>query len=215
MASIALISACGKSDYEPTSYGSFSVYNASPTLATYDAYLNGRKLNTAALPYAGGVKYNQLIQGSYEVKFTVAGETAPLYTKSGITVGNNSISTLYLVGTSDNFDALLTSDETSNTSIEKSYVRFINLSPDAPALNHGIKDETTDLATDKAYKTYSDFIALEPGEKVFEIKEGSTVKTTINKNLVRGNFYTIIAGGKVTPANDNEKPFNGQIVLHQ
>ena len=196
MASIALISACGKSDYEPTSYGSFSVYNASPTLATYDAYLNGRKLNTAALPYAGGVKYNQLIQGSYEVKFTVAGETAPLYTKSGITVGNNSISTLYLVGTSDNFDALLTSDETSNTSIEKSYVRFINLSPDAPALNLGIKDETTDLATDKAYKTYSDFIALNQVKKYLRLKKVPQLKPPLTKTWWEAIFIPLLLAEK-------------------
>jgi len=214
---ITLFSACGGSDTETPNYGSLSVYNASPTLATYDVYLNGTKLNSAALPYAGGVKYSQLVQGTYEVKYTVATETAAIYTKSGIAVGDNSVATLYLIGTSGNFDGLLVSDVTSNTSTEKSYVRFINLSPDAPALDLGIKDATSDLATEKVYKAYSNFIAVDPGAKTFEIKDNSsgTVKTTIDRTLVAGSFYTIIAGGKVTPATDLEKPFNGQIILHQ
>ncbi len=216
MATMALISACGKDDTPVLAYGSFSVYNTSPTLATYDVYLNGSKLNSAALPYAGGVKYSQLVAGTYETKFTVASETAALYTKS-ITVSKNSISTLYLIGTSNSFDGLLVSDETTNVSNDKAYVRFINVSPDATALDLGIKDATSNLASNKAFKAYSEFVAVEPGTKVFEIKEATTpnIKATVEKTLVKGGFYTILAGGKVTPSNDLEKPFNGQILTHQ
>lgn len=214
---ITLFSACGGSDTETPNYGSLSVYNTSPTLATYDVYLNGTKLNGAALPYAGGVKYSQLVKGTYEVKYTIATETAAIYTKSGIAVGDNSISTLYLIGTSGNFDGLLVSDELANASAEKAYIRFINLSPDAPALDLRIKDETTNLASNKPYKEHSGFIAVDAGAKVFEIKEtaSATVKATIDRTLVKGSFYTIIAGGKVNPNGSLEKPFNGQIILHQ
>jgi hypothetical protein len=215
---IALLTACGKSDTEVPNIGSFSVYNTSPTLTTYDVYINGAKLNTAAaLPYAGGVKYTQLTQGTYEAKFTVANETAAVYTKSNIAVGNNVFSTLYLTGTAGNFDGLLLTDDFSNASTEKAYVRFINLSPDAPALDLAIKDATTSLTTNKAYKAYSGFVAVDPGAKVLEIKltNGATVKASINETLVKSTFYTVIAGGKVTPSNDMERPFNGQILKHQ
>lgn len=213
---VTLISSCGKSDTEVTEYGVLSVYNASPSLGTYDVYINGSKLNTAALPYAGGVKYTQLITGTYETKFTIANETASIYTKTGISVGSNSVSTLYLTGTTGSFDGLLVSDNFTGASNDKAYVRFINLSPDAPALDLSIKDATTNLTTNKVYKTYSEFTAVDAGSKDFEIKETSsgTVKATVNRSLVNGSFYTIIAGGKVTP-DANERAFNGQVILHQ
>ena len=212
-----LLAACGKGDNEVPNYGSLSIYNASPTLSTYDVYLNGSKLNAANLPYGGGVKYTQLPQGTYEAKFNVAGETAAVYTKTGISVANNNFSTLYLTGTAGNFDGLLLADDFSNTSAEKAYVRFVNLSPDAPALDLHVKDATSNLISNKKYKEYSGFTEIEAGSKTFEIKENvsGTVKTTLEStNFVKGYFYTIIAGGKVG-AGANERLFNGQIIQHR
>lgn len=215
IAAVTLISACGKSDTEVINYGSLSIYNTSPTSATYDAYINSTKANSVALPYAGGIKYAQLNTGTYDIKFTTAGETASIYTKN-VSVATSVFSSLYLVGTSGNFDGLFLTDDFSNTSTEKAYVRFINLSPDAAALDLGIKDATTNLATNKAYKAYSGFVAIDPGAKVLEIKGASTttVKATVDRTFVKGTFYTVIAGGKVTPGT-NERAFNGQIIVHQ
>ena len=212
-----LLAACGKGDNEVPNYGSLSIYNASPTLSTYDVYLNGSKLNAANLPYGGGVKYTQLPQGTYEAKFNVAGETAAVYTKTGISVANNNFSTLYLTGTAGNFDGLLLADDFSNTSVEKAFVRFVNLSPDAPALDLHVKDATSNLISNKKYKEYSGFTEIEAGSKTFEIKENTsgTVKTTLEStNFVKGYFYTIIAGGKIA-AGTNERLFNGQIIQHR
>lgn len=213
---VTLLSACGKDEAQVTEYATLSVYNASPSSATYDVYINGSKLNSAALPYAGGVKYTQLTTGTYEAKFTVASETASIYTKAGIALGNNSVSTLYLTGTAGNFDGLLVSDNFTGTSNDKAYVRFINLSPDATALDLRIKDATSNLASNQAYKGNSNFTAVDAGAKVFEIKEtaATAVKTTVQQTLVNGKFYTVIAGGKFTP-NTNETPFNGKVIIHQ
>lgn len=212
-----LLFACGKSDNEVPNYGSLSVYNASPSLSTYDVYLNGSKLNTVNLPYGGGVKYTQLPQGTYEAKFNIAGETAAVYTKTGISVANNNFSTLYLTGTAGNFDGLLLTDDFANTSTEKAYVRFINLSPDAAALDLHVKDATGNLIVNKKYKEYSGFTAIDAGSVTFEIKDNvsGAIKTTLEPTtFAKANFYTIIAGGKVT-AGTNERLFNGQIIQHR
>jgi len=211
-----LLAACGKSDEVQINVGTLSVYNTSPTATTYDVYLNGSKLNSAALPLGGGVKYTQLAQGTYEAKFTVASETAAVYTKSGISVGNNAFSTLYLTGTTGNFDGLLLADNFGTPNTEKAYVRFINLSPDAPALDLNVKDGAA-VTTNKAYKAASEFIAVDPGAKVFELKEtvGGNVKNTLESTtLVKATFYTVIARGKVTPG-ANERNFGGQVITHQ
>ena len=214
---IVLVSSCKGKEDPQQAFGSFSVYNVSPTFTTYDAYLNGSKLNSAALPFGGGTKYAQFNQGTYEAKFTVAGALEPVYTKSAISIGNSAFSTLYLTGTAGNFDGLLLQDDIGNFTIEKSYVRFINLSPDAPALDLKIKDGAT-ITTNKAYKGYSGFVAVDPGAKVFEIKDAitGTVKATLESTtLAKTSFYTVISRGKITPNGSLEHSFGGQIILHK
>jgi major membrane immunogen (membrane-anchored lipoprotein) len=217
IAAVTLISACGKSDETPINIGSFSVYNASPTFSTYDIYLNGSRLNSAALPFGGGVKYTQLAQGTYDAKFTVAGETTSIYTKTGISIGNSAFTTLYLTGTTGNFDGVLVPDDFGSPAADKAYVRFINLSPDAPALDLKIKDGAV-VTTNKAYKAYGGFTAVDPGAKIFEIKEtvSGNVKSTLESaTLGKATFYTIISRGKLTPAGPLERSFGGQVIVHQ
>ena len=212
-----LLFGCKIKDETPPSFGLLSVYNLSPTFATYDVMVNDRKLNTADLPYGGGVKYTQFNTGAYQVKFNTAGTNNNIFTKNGLSITQSSFQTLYLAGTAGNFDGLLVDDNFPNSALDKAYVRFINLSPDAPALDLGVKDVATALTTNKAYKTNSSFMAIDEGAKVFQIKETSsgTVKITLESiNLSKGSFYTIVAGGKVIPNGTLERSFNGQIILH-
>ncbi len=212
-----LLSGCKIKDETPPSYGLLSLYNLSPTLATYDVTVNDRKLNTADLPYGGGVKYMQFDIGTYQVRFNTAGTNENIFTKNGVSITQNSFQTLYLAGSTGNFDGLLVDDNFPNSALDKAYVRFINLSPDAPALDLGVKDIATALSTNKAYKTNSSFMAIDEGVKVFQIKETSsgTVKITLESiTLSKGSFYTIVAGGKISPNGNLERSFNGQIILH-
>lgn len=215
---LALTSACKHKDDVIPEIGSLSIYNISPTFNTYDVSINSVKVNTAALPFGGGTKYSQLPVGIYAAQFNTAGSADNVYTKSGVSIGVSAFHTLYLLGTAGNFDGLSVQDNFANTSITKAYVRFINLSPDAPALSLTIKDVVAPITTSKTYKSYSDFVELEPGVKVFEIKEtssGTVTSTLESSNFVAGKFYTIISRGKVNPASSLERPFSGQIILHQ
>lgn len=218
IAAISFLPACKGGDTPTVNVGTISVFNASPTLATYDVYLNDLKFNTVALPLGGGVKYTQITPNTYTAKFTVAGSSDAVYTKSGLSISNNSFSTLYLVGTPGNFDGLFIADNFGTPAADKAYVRFINLSPDAPALDLAVKDATSSLVTNKAYKQHGEFTATAPEATVFTLKETSsgTVKTTLESaTLKAGFFYTIIARGKITPANGSERAFSGQVILHQ
>ena len=215
---ISISSACKHKEIVTPPIGSLAIYNMSPTFSTYDVSMNGLKLNTAALPFGGGIKYTQVLAGNYAVKFSTAGGTDNVYTKDGVVVGSNTFHSIYLLGTNGNFEALTIPDNFENTTITKTYVRFINLSPDANALSLSIKDATAPIIANKNYKAYGNFVELEPGAKIFEVKEGATgiVKSTLEStNLETGKFYTIIARGKVNPANSLEHKFSSQIILHQ
>ena len=215
---LMLSSACKRSEEALPLAGSLSIYNLSPTFATYDASINGLKVNTAAIPFGGGTKYLQLPVANYAVKFNTAGAKDNVFTKDGLAITENAFNTLYLLGTSGNFEALYVADNFENTTIAKTYVRFINLASDAPALDLFIKDNANAIATNKTYKNHGGFVALEPGTNSLEIKETSsgTLKASLEAtNFEAGKFYTVISRGKVSPSSSLEHAFSGQIVVHQ
>ncbi len=211
---VSLLFSCKTEPAAEVNVGSFRVYNVSPTLSTYDVYINDKKFNSGALPFGGGVKYATLAAGSYDIKFTTAGESQSVLTANGVTIGKNLGHSLFLVGVQPNLDKVYMVDEYPNAEMKKSYVRFVNLSEDAPALELTMND--TSLVANKTYKSYSDFMPINPGNKVFAIKDASSTKTTLESTkLSGGHFYTIISRGKLNPANEFERSFSGQIIINQ
>lgn len=216
---VAGFTAC-KSTYEPQpNVGYFSVYNLSPSYATYDIYYNQSKQNTASIPFGGGINYKQLVQGEYELKFTTATYPDDMkYKKTGLAIGDNVFSSFYLCGTEGNLDGLwLTDSFGSATAADKSYIRFVNLSPDAPTLDLRLKDSTTVIFSNKGYKEYSEFIPVKTGVTTYEIVDhnsGTVLSTLEPKTLHDRYFYTIVAGGKIAPT-DMERTFRGLILTNQ
>lgn len=55
---IVALNSCKKQVTETTQYPYLSLINASPTLATYDMYLNNSKVNSGAMPFSGQMIIN-------------------------------------------------------------------------------------------------------------------------------------------------------------
>ncbi len=155
---ITLIS-CQKEEVDNTAYTAISFVNGSPTAATYDVYLGANKVNPAALPLGGSVPYGQqIIAGNYDVKFTIAGRGESVYTKP-VNLTQNNFQTFFLVGSTNSFDGILTVDDLKATSSTQAFVRFVNLSPDAPALTLGITGGAA-VGTSQAFKGVGSFETL-------------------------------------------------------
>src|SRR6187402_403697 len=75
------ISSC-KKETEDVIYSQLSIVNMSPTVATYDVYLNDGKINAAALPFGGSISYGQKQISTYTLKFTTPNRPENLFSKS-------------------------------------------------------------------------------------------------------------------------------------
>lgn len=206
-----------KTDEETIVPASFiSVFNASPTAATYDVYLNDVKFNTVALPFGGGTAYAGKPVGNYNIKLTVADRIESVITKS-VSLAENKYYSYYFINKPSDLDGLLINDEVGATSADKAFVRFVNLSPDAPALDLATSTGTS-WATDKAFKQYSGFTQVAPGATILVLKDkatGGTKSTLESFTFVAGGYYTVIARGLVTPASSSENSFSGQVLIHK
>ena len=209
---ITLIS-CKKEEVDDTAYTAVAVVNASPTAATYDVYLGATKLNTAALPLGGGIAYVQQIAGNYDLKFTVAGRGESVYTKS-VSLAQNSFQTFFLVGSPSSFDGVFAVDNLAATSTTQAFVRFVNLSPDAPALTLGITGGAA-VGTSQSFKGVGSFVPVATGAQSFELKDNSSVvrATLTGVNLVANGYYTVIARGLVTPVSSSDLPLAAQLIV--
>lgn len=216
LATITFLSACKKnSTTDNTEITALSVYNFVPTVGTYDVYLNDGKMNIAALPFGGGLKYATVANVSNTVKFTIAGNANSILTKA-ITLSTNNYGTLFLVGNTSNLETVYTTDAVKAGSADKAYIRLANFSPDAPAIDLAVNGGST-LTTNKAYKVVGDFVEVTPGTFTFDIKAstgGQTLAQKTDVTLSSGAFYTIALGGLNTPAN-NERALTAVVYQQQ
>jgi len=217
LVALFLFTGCKKEETTDTTISYLRVINAVPSLATYNVYLSGTALNSAALPFAGATSYGSHAPGTYSLKFTTASSTEGLFTKS-ISLNQSSYQSFYLINRPNALDNLLISDDYGTTASDKAYIRFINLSPDAPAMDLLKTDATTSYTTGKTYKTFSGFIAVDPGKFTLSTKiTSSGVVKAISESVTfaAGFHYDVICGGLVAPANDTERPLSLTVKLIQ
>jgi hypothetical protein len=215
LAAFTALTSCKKTETADPTIAYIRVINTSPSLATYNAYFNGTIVNTAALPFGGSASYTAYAAGSYSLKFTTASSTESVLTKT-VALSASTYYSSYLINKPAALDIYTIGDDLSLPATDKAYIRFINLSPDAPALDLAKTSATTTLITNKAFKNASGFIAVDAGTYTFDAKETSsgTVKaTSASTSFLAGYHYDIICGGLVTPANDTERALNLQAIL--
>lgn len=218
LGSAVFFNSCKKSEEVMVEkYAYVRVVNASPGLGTYNVYANEQIMNniTSAIPFGGTIAYKTFSPGKHTFKFTTAGSITSLFTKE-ISVNANEVSSYYLIGKPGQLDGLLVFDANQDVSLStKSFIRFINLSPDAPALDLNIVG-AANVTTNKAYKAYSNYAEVEAKKYSFEIKDSATgvVKATLTDvDFAAGRYYTIIARGLVSPG-VNEQPFSAQSIIN-
>lgn len=213
--SVLSLSACKGKEQPVVNTSNLRIINVSPTGATFNVYLNDKKANAAALPFSGATGYLQAEPGTYAVKLTTATDVQSLLTKT-VAISKDIAYSYYVIDRAPNLDGLLITDDMSMATLDKTYVKFINLSVDAPALDLKIKDGAS-ITTGKAYKASSTFTGFEAKTYTLEIKDTNTgvVKATLSDvALAAGRFYTIVAKGLLTPGN-NEQAFSVQAYINQ
>ena len=213
---ILLFSSCKKVEEDTTGLSSLTIINASPTLATYNAYLDGTKVVEGALPFGGVIPYATLTAGDHTLKFTAESDLTALLTKTIATDANKAYS-FFVINKNENLDGLLISDSPESYSTEKAFIRFVNLSSDAPALDLSLNNDATNLVTNKSYKEVSGFTEITPGTYSFDTKNavaGTVMSTLSSTVLAAGQYYTVMAIGLVQP-NDVEESFKLQIYTHK
>jgi hypothetical protein len=203
-----LLGSCMKDeDVQPQQpVAGLSIVQASPTTETLDFYVD----NTRAafdLAYTKKIDYLNLFPGNRKLSITKKGIQTSLLSEQ-LTLKDYIGYSLFIVDKLETVKFLLLEDDLSKPSAGKAKVRFVNLSPDAPALNLAIGGKETDLVTNKLFKEYSTFTEIDAAPKVtFNVKNKETgvLETSIaDIKIEAGAIYTIWVKG-LRAATDDKK----------
>jgi hypothetical protein len=209
LAITTLLGSCMKDeDIQPQQpVSGLSIVHASPTTENLDVYVDNTKA-VADLAYTKKVDYLNLFPGNRKLTITKKGIQTPLFAEQ-LTLKDYFGYTLFIVDQLETVKFLFLEDDLTKPATGKAKVRFVNLSPDAPALNLSIAGKETDLVTNKLFKEYSTFAEIDAAEKVtFNVKNKGTggLETSLTDvKIEAGGIYTIwVKGLKATTTGDTK-----------
>ena len=173
---------------------------ASPDVAAADVVLSGGAQSiplSENLAFAGGTGYTEVISGTYTVQFTNPSSATPFASASNIALMANTDYTVALVGRAGSLQAIRVTDENRPLPEDAALVRFVNLSPDAPAVD--LTQSTGRHFADKvSFKAASKYISLDAGAYDLEARVADTdtiLARTSGLAFAKGNVYTVFLMG--------------------
>lgn len=199
------LSSCLKGG-EPTEIqvAKLAFLNASPESEGFDVGLDQRLVNSVssennAFAYGDTLGYFNAFPGQRWVRIfepeAAAGEQPLAQGVINLTPGQAY--TVYVTGHGE-LGLVASNDDLGAPATGKAKIRFINLSPDAPSLDFGIRGEEALIGSDKAFEKYSDFVEVDAGEAyTFDIAahESGDLAHSFSLTLDEGGIYTIWAKG--------------------
>ena len=202
------LSACSKDDDNvPQDISGLSVIHASPTTEKLDLLVDAKKANTADFGYTNKMDYINVISGKRKISITKKGVTTALLSDS-LTFKPQFGYSLFVIDKFETVKFLFLEDDLTQPATGKARIRFVNASPDAPALNLAIAGKETDIFTNKLFKEFSAFESIDAAEKVtFNVKNkatGATEATIADVKIEAGKIYTIWVKGLKAATDDTK-----------
>ncbi len=171
--------------------------NASQDAPAVDVDVLGTTIFSSVI-FSDTTSYLPLEAGELEVQLSESGSSNPLTTAS-LDLPPNSDNTLILYGPAGDPKTFYLADDNTIPVFGKVRVRFVHLSPDAPAAGGSLTIESQGgpaWFSDVPYESASDYITVEAGAYTLEVRsEGIVTPTLIYPNITfsEGSVVTLIA----------------------
>ncbi len=184
------------------SMGYVRVIHTVPDAPNVDIYAND-ELIISDLAYGNYTDYLSIPEGTYKISLYVAGTKKSPVLANMLTVNKNTILTVAAVGMLSEIGLLAIKDANESKELDKAQIRFLHLSPNAPAVDITLPNGTV-VFRNVSYKQVTQYIDVEPMNYTLQVRVAGTsnvVLTVPNINLIADKYYTVYAIGLV-----DEKP---------
>ncbi|MBN1301611.1 MAG: DUF4397 domain-containing protein [Melioribacteraceae bacterium] len=218
LASSVVMMGCSDDDKDnpvvPTAEtASVKVVHASPDAPGVDLYVDG-ELAGANLTYPNNTGYLEVEAGTRKVQVNVAGTTTTVI-EADLPIQANVNYSVFAVDGVSNLTPLVIMDDLTNPSAGNSHVRFLHLSPDAPAVDITTTDGTV-VFGDYTFKEYSAFTPLPSANYDLQVRLAGTETVVLELpgiSLQNGRIYTVFAKGFV--AGNGSQALGAEIIINK
>ncbi len=176
--------------------GYVRVMHTVPNAPNVDIYVDDEMI-IENLAYGDFTDYLPVQEGTYKVSLYVTGtQDAPII-ENMLPVERDVMLTVAAVGTPDNIGLLSITDANGEIVQGRAMVRFIHLSPDAPAVDITLPDGTV-IFPNVAFKQITPYIAADPMNLTLQVRPAGSTDIVLeipNIPLSEDSFNTIYAVG--------------------
>lgn len=183
----------------PTPKSKILVVHASPDAPKVDILLDNSFVDTLSFPR--NTSYIEINSGTRNVKVRATGTTI-IPIDANVNFDANKNYSIFAVDSLSKVSALITVDDLSTPASGKAHVRFIHLSPDAPAVNIIANGSVTLFSNRTFNKTITAseqaFTPVDAGTYNLQVRtsEGNVLALDLpGITLTAGKIYTIFAKG--------------------
>ena len=180
-----------------TLFGYIRFLNASPGESRVDIYVNGRKVADSLL-YRNFTEYMKVFPGQYRVAVYAAGTRRNPLAVTMLRVRANDIITMAVIGLAGDISTQTINDSRRFLNRNHAYVRFVQLSPNAPTMD-AYWDDALVLA-ELNYQDVSRYLQTAAGSHNLKMRDslsGASLVESPDVSVESGKAYTIYIVGDI------------------
>lgn len=197
----------------PAAKSKVLVTHASPDAPGVDLLVDNAVAGTN-LTFPNSTGYLEVNSGTRNVKVNVTG-TSTTALEANLNLAQDKNYSVFAVNNVAAIEALVLEDNLTSPATGKAHVRFIHLSPDAPAVDITLTDGTVVLG-DYIFKEASAFTPLDAGSYDLQVRLAGTSTVVLDLPgiaLTAGKIYTVFAKGLV--AGSGSQALGAQIIVNK
>jgi len=211
IASITMLSSCE----DEKTYADVMVVHASPDAPGVDLLIDDVKKNSAPLDYPDNTGYLSLESGTVNIKVNVAG-TSTTVINGDLDLEADKSYSVFAIDAVASISALVLEDDLTVPASGKAHVRFVHLSPDAPAVDIAVAATGAVVFGDIAFKEATAFTPLDAGAYNLDVRVAGTTTVALvlpTITLQAGKIYTVFAKGFL--AGTDEQALGAEIIVNK
>jgi hypothetical protein len=192
------------------------VVHASPDAPGVDLLIDNNKVNTAALTFPDNTGYFEVQSGRRNIKVNAAGTNTSVIDANVDLMRDRNYS-IFAVNTLSNIEPLVLEDDLSAPASGNAHVRFVHLSPDAPAVDVAVTGGPV-LFSGTEFREAEAFAPVAAGSYDLEVRLAGTETVVLavpGVQLASGRIYTIFARGFVAAPQGNDNNLGAEIITNR
>lgn len=185
----------GNNPVAPVQQARVMAVHASPDAPAVDLLVDGTVAGSG-LAFPNNTSYLTVNAGTRNVKVNVSG-TSTTVINADLPVAAGTNVSVFANGPVSSIGALVIADDLTAPASGKAHIRFVHLSPDAPAVDVAVTGGPVVFAN-KSFQQYTPFTPVDAGSYELEVRPAGSSTVVLDLpaiTLQAGKIYTVFAKG--------------------